>query len=259
MVIRQVLVFLISLIGYKNWSADFRVLVTNRQIRKSVIISCLLGTGNSLLFYQGLNELPISIVSALINTLNLISATAIGVMFFKQKHNYKFYILIGLLIPATALLVVTDFKEGFNVSVFGLLCLAGSAILYTTSDHMTKGQLDVISLKGVVVFKGILSIFLLTVLAIINWESVTTTTESLTFSITALLIYSSINSFIVTILHTKSIKELGATVTTVFTSLTPVFSIVFALLLFKETLQLSQWVGVASTVALLYFITRVKQ
>lgn len=258
LIIRNILMLAISFSTNKSLKQDWGVITSNTKVRNSLILSATLCAVASVFFYQGLANLPVSIVSSVDNTFSLIAVTTVGVLFFKQRHSKKFYILLALLIPSASLLVITDFSVGLEVSGFGLSCLATNAILCSIETHLTKEQLKAISVKGNVLFKTFASLIFVVVIAIAKKDSFALTREGMSLLVAGLILYGAVNSLIIKLLHTKSIKEIGATVTTVFTSLTPVFSIIFALLIFKESLELTQWIGVGCTIVILYFITRVK-
>lgn len=258
LIIRNILMLLLSVFNNKSFKDDLEVIKSDSRVRNSVILSACMSAVSSMFFYQGLKNLPVSIVSSIDNTFSIIAVTVIGLVFFKQRHTKRFYFLLAMLIPSAALLVITDLSGSMEVSPFGLACLVISTSLAATESHLTKRQLLSLTVRGNVVFKTIASLFCVTVMAIISQDSIHLTLEGLSLVVIFMILYGAVNSLIIKLLHTRSIKEIGATVTTVFTSLTPLFSIVFSMIIFHESLQLTQWIGVASTIIVLYLISRLK-
>lgn len=137
--------------------------------------------------------------------------------------------------------------------------LALNGLLAGIDAHMTKKQLLAISPMANVAYKGLAgaSFGLLGVLAM--GEKPSELLEGLTLMACLFLGCVIVNSFLIRVLHNKILRTLGSIQTTMFTTLTPVFSVVFAMAIFRAWFTGTQWLGVGLIVFVLWQVRAMKK
>ena len=152
------------------------------------------------------------------------------------------------------LIAFKDLGFDLSLSVLGISMLCLNGIVGGFEAHLTKYQLDNVSISYNVFFKTVVSLIFSIICIFIFDNSFDDLIKGFTYIVLFSLLYGILNSYIIKMLHSKSIKDIGVIQTSIFTTLTPVFSILFAMLMFGEFLTLTQWIGVLCLMVILYFI-----
>lgn len=247
-------VLLIALASSRSIKDDFVTIRTTPRLRNSLAISGILSALSSLFFYLGLKALPVSVVSLLSNGFQLLFVTLIGIAFLKERHTRRFYFLFVMLFPFLFLIMFPSRTLSVSLPLAGVLWLATGAILSATETHMTRGQLKRIAVSTHVAVKTACSLLVALVCLAFGNHDVDQLVDGFSWLVAFALAFGIFNTLGIQFLQAVSIKQIGATTTTLFQPLTAVFSVLFALAIFGESLNWSQWLGVAGVLGVVFFI-----
>lgn len=243
------MVFLTPSNGVKE---GIRVLKTNKEMRNSILLSGFMSGLGTIFFYIALSKLPIAVVVLFDGAFNIIFVLLIGMVFLGHVHTLRFYLHFILLFPAMYLIAFKNLDFNFSLSLIGVVMLSLNGLVLGIETHLTKAQVDKVSVAFNVMVKTVISLAVAIICIPLFNNKIEDLINGFTMGVGLLVLYNIVSGYLIKMLHTKAIKDIGATQTTVFTTLTPVFSILIGMLIFKEYLTLSQWMGVVLLVYTLY-------
>jgi drug/metabolite transporter (DMT)-like permease len=198
-----------------------------------------------ILFFESIKVANISVAVVCLSTASLLSAF-LEPLFFKRKiRGYE--VLFGCIVIlglALAFNADTDYKWGY---IYGILS-AFFASVFTNLNGLYVGKLDSSKLSLIEMLGGVITISLyLPFTDSIGWDSFIISSSNL-FYLLVLGIVCTAFAFVVSV---KVMKQLTPfTVTTAF-NLEPIYSIIFALLIFSESEKMTVqfYIGVACIVS----------
>jgi drug/metabolite transporter (DMT)-like permease len=206
----------------------------------------------TVLFFFALKELPVSIVSIYENGLYTVLTVLLAVWVLKEKLPKWTPIYLSLCIIGLALIVTKGEMKIPELSLIGIIFLSVNALLSSVNTTIEMFNLKKISIFTITFFKSIMSAILMLIMVFVSKQSITDMFLLMNLWVGFFVFYSIISSFAIKYLHLKSMKVLNSSKTAIFQLITPIFSILFALIIFNETIILVQWVGIALIIFSVY-------
>lgn len=243
-----------SLINAKNLRKDLAILKRDNKLFVRVTASVAMTSTGAILFYEALTMLPVSIIGVIENSFQIIATMIIGLLVFKTKVKRKNLILGLLMIPANTLIVFTDFSFDSNVSLLGVSLMIINTTLYALDTFITKGVLNTISVNTLVLFKTGTVFFMAFIISCFSDLKLWETLPTLSLYVVSIVVVAALASFSSNISYVTSIKKIGPNLTAVLSSLTQVFTVAFGIFFFNEVIQITQWIGLISTIILTVMI-----
>lgn len=220
-----------------------------------IVTTCVLSAVGSILFYIALKELPVSLVSIYENGLYVLLTVVLAVVVLKETlPKYSFYYLILCLLGL--ILLITKGVMGFpEISILGIILLSINALLSAINTTVEMFNLKSLSIFTITFLKSLISGFVMLIMMIIFGQSFNGFFNVLSLWMIVFILYSILNSFAIRYLHLKSMKVLNSSKTALFQMITPVLSALFALMIFNESLNYVQWIGI---IMILYSVYKLK-
>lgn len=234
---------------------DIQVLKHDKKARWQMGVTCLISMIGTVLFFTALKELPVSIVSIYENGIYAVLTVLLAVWILKEKLPKGALIYLTLCMIGLALIVTKGRLEILQISLIGILFLTLNALLSAINTTVEMYNLKNLSIFTITFLKSLMSSLLMLMMLIFSEQSMADFFRLMTVWLGVFFAYSIINSFAIKYLQLKSMKVLNSSKTAVFQLITPVFSTIFAVIIFKEHLNVAQCLGMGM---IIYSVYRLK-
>jgi drug/metabolite transporter (DMT)-like permease len=230
--------------------------LSRAQWAGTFVLGCLGVFAYNLFFMGALARLPAS-RAALIIALNPVVTIAISALVLKERLSPRRWIGVGVALTGVAIVVsrgdLTSFAGG-GEGVGELLMFAAvvSWALYTILGRKVLGGLTPLAATNYAALWGTL---MLGLMAAPHFDSLHPSHFDLPM-ILSLLYLGVFGTALAFVWYYMSVKKLGASVTSVFNNLVPVFGVTISVLVLGEPLLVSMLVGGAVTIAGVMMVSR---
>ena len=230
--------------------------LTRGQWAGTFVLGCLGVFAYNLFFMGALARLPAS-RAALIIALNPVVTIAISALVLKERLGLRRWTGVGIALLGVAIVVsrgdLTNFA-GAGEGAGELLMFAAvvSWALYTIIGRKVLGGLTPLAATNYAALWGTL---MLGLMAAPHFDSLQISQFDLPM-ILSLLYLGVLGTALAFVWYYMSVKKLGASVTSVFNNLVPVFGVAISVLVLGEPLLISMLVGGAVTIAGVMMVSR---
>lgn len=253
--IRHLLITLLSLLlGNKNQNLteDMKKIKKDKRLRVKVSISLLLSGIGTMLFYNALKLLPVSIVSVFENGVYTLFTVVLSIIFLKETMKRMGYLYLMFCMGGLFLIISKGEWSLGETSLIGILLLTVNAFLSAVNTTITASYLKVVSAYTNTTLKSFVSAFFALVMVLVYKENILQVFPLMTFALGIFILYSVVSGFLIKYLHSRSIQELNSSKTAIFTMMTPVISSILGMIIFQEWFNIHQYIGVLIVIASIY-------
>lgn len=244
--IRHFFITILTLFIYKKenqFKDDFAIIKEDKKLFKQIIISAAISGLGTILFYNALKLLPVSLVSIFENGVYMIFTVILSVIFLKEKLPKNAYIYLTLCLVGLTLMITKGSLEIPDLSLIGFLLLTANALISAISSTITASTLKKISATTNTAIKSSTAAIVALIMVFVVGESFSGILTLLTIPLTFFLVYSVFSGFFIKYLQSRSVQELGSSKTAIFLLLTPIFSSLLGMIIFQEWFNLYQYIG----------------
>jgi drug/metabolite transporter (DMT)-like permease len=255
--LKNLLIAILSLFLFRKdnpLSKDFNLIRNDKKLQIQISFSVIFSSLGSILFYNALKILPISIVSLTQNSIYTILVITLSIIYLKEKigRNGVYYILICLL--GLTLIITKGSLTHAEIPFKGLIILLSGAFFTATNAVIDASSLKKISAVTSATIKSTSLILLsLTMISQNQIQELSIELISLfTYQIVFFLLFTSTSAFLIKYLHGRSVQELNSSKTAIFTLLTPIISTFMAMIVFQEWYNIYQYLGMVIVLLSVY-------
>ena len=242
---RHFLIAIFSLFIFRKntFKEDFFLIRHNKSLRAKILSSIVLSSAGTLLFYNALKMLPVSIISIFENGMFTFMVVILSVIFLKEEVTKRSFWYLAICLIGLGFIVTKGDLTGIDISLIGLMLLTINATLSAVNVTVISSALKEISALTNTTIKSATSALTALIIVIVTKEDFTTFFTLMTIGLALFLMYSVISGFFIKYLQGRSLQELGSSKTAIFTLLTPIFSSLFAMIIFQEWFNTYQYAG----------------
>lgn len=252
---RYLLTSIVAIFSFKERSRfkkEFFLVFKDSILFKQMLFSCFIHATGIILFYHALKSLPVSIVSIYENGLYTLFTILLAVLVLKEKQSKVIFIFFPLCLVGLFFIVTKGKFEIPDISLIGLLFLSLNALLSSVNTTIEIFNLKKLSPQTITFFKGFTSSLVMIPMIMVSNEKIGLFFTLMTFQLLLLFTYGVFSSYLSKYLYLRSLQTISSSKTALFQLLTPIMSCVFALIIFNESLNIYQIIGILLIVYSLY-------
>lgn len=262
--IRYLGIMLLSLVIKKRGTSekgslkrDINIIFADNRKVVLLMVSLMLSVLTTILYYSTFKYLPVTLIAVMDYGIQLITVSVLSIFMFNERKTLLSWLFIFTTVMGLYTVVVGG-EGAMEVTIVGVAIMIVNSVLTGVDSVVTTKLLKYISVNSITTLKMFFCVVFMVILSGVTDEPILDTFKHITPYTIGLIAFATITGYISKVLMSTSLKNVGASKTTLFMSFIPIASTIVAMFIFKEWLTALQWLGVIVTAVSILLVNKQK-